>query len=254
MIQLRHFIPQLQTISQQLINTIPFIVTNKLWQGFFKQKAVLTISIISAIVIPYTIYDTISNVGSDFIAQKQSFVHSETLEKTYSGLFDGSNKYLALILLHMLNVYFSNKTIEKLSGHIIDISFKEMLNSQFRNIKVIIRNWFYEILIGVGISIIIGIFGPDWLEDVLKFLLGAYFVGFIFLDNYNAAFKISIKDSSQIVYSHAGAAMGLGIVAKILFLLPYVGPILASFICGVAGTWYMHTSDAMHSAKDAYAE
>jgi hypothetical protein len=248
------FTDQLITVAHQLLKTIPFIITNKLWEGFFKQKAVLTISVFSAIVVPITIYDVFTDVSSDMVSQKQSFINSDTLENTYSALFDGSNKYLALLLLHMLNVYFSNKTIEKLSGHIIDISFKEMLESQFRNFKVIIRNWFFEIIIGVGISIIIGIFGPDWLEEVFKFLVGSFFVGFIFLDNYNAAFKISIKDSSQVIYAHAGSAMGLGIVAKTLFLIPFVGPILASFICGVAGTWYMHTSNAQHSALDAYAE
>lgn len=254
MIHFPTFISQLKTITQQLLNTIPFIVFHKLWEGFFKQKAVLTISVVAAIVIPYTLYDAFTNVSSDLLTQKQSFIGSETITKNFKDLLDGSNKYIVLILLHMLNVYFSNKTIEKLSGHIIDISFKEMISSQFRNLKVIFRNWIREIIIGVGISIIIGIFGPEWLIDVLKFIVGSYFVGFIFLDNYNAAFKMSIKESSQMVYHHAGAALGLGLVAKILFLLPIVGPILASFICGVAGTWYMHTSEMHQNASDAYAD
>jgi hypothetical protein len=252
--QLQAFIVQFKTVTYQLLNTIPFIVFHKLWEGFFKQKAVLTISVLAAIVIPYTLYDAYTNISSDFLTQKQSFIGSESITKNINDLFDGSNKYIVLILLHMFNVYFSNKTIEKLSGHIIDISFKEMISSQVRNLKVIIRNWIREIIIGVGISIIIGILGPDWLEEVLKFLLGSYFVGYIFLDNYNAAFKISIKESSHMVYHHAGAAIGLGLVAKILFLLPWVGPILASFICGVAGTWYMHTSDMHQNASEAYAD
>jgi hypothetical protein len=254
MIDLSTFISQLKTIATQLSNSIPFMIQHKLWEGFFKQKAVLSISIIAAIIIPYNVYNHFSTFTSNILSQKQGIVGVEMVQNSFLDHINGSNKYLVLILLHMLNVYFSNKTIEKLSGTFVNISFKELIHSQFRNLIVIIRNWIYELIIGIAISIVLGVFGPEWLEDILKFLIGSYFIGFIYLDNYNAAFKIPIKTSSEIVYNHIGAAFGLGIVAKILFILPFVGPILASFVCGVAGTWYMHTSINQHLASEAYSD
>ena len=107
----------------------------------------------------------------------------------------------------MLVVYFSNRTIEYLSGVQISMSAKELLNSQVRIIVVSIRNWFIELVVGVGIALVIGIFGPAWLEDVMKFVVGCFFVGYLFIDNYNFTFGLAVKESFEIVKKHVGAEM-----------------------------------------------
>jgi uncharacterized protein involved in cysteine biosynthesis len=171
-----------------------------------------------------------------------------------SKVFDIGNPYLLMLLIHMLNIYFSYKTIERLSGVVIDLSLKEIIASFFRNIKVVVRTWFMELIIGILISIFIGIFAPDWVTDFLKFFVSCYLLGYIFIDNYNAGFAIPIKESFSIIKKHAGASFCIGLVAKLLFLLPLVGALLASFVCGVASTWYMHTSEDRHDGSLAYTD
>ncbi|MBK8627689.1 MAG: hypothetical protein IPN86_19645 [Saprospiraceae bacterium] len=251
------FVLQVKNITDKLINTIPFIIQNKLWYGFFKHRIVLTISIITAIVVPFSFFNFIS----DYLQSLAKVSTPQLLASTssdqninFNKLFEGTHTYLLMILVHLLNIYFSNKTIERLSGVTIDLSVKEMIYSYFRNLKVIVRTWFTELVLGIGISIIVGIFGPDWMVDTLKFLLGCYFLGYIFIDNYNATFAISINNSFQIIKHHAGAAISLGLVAKILLLIPFIGIILTSFICGVAATWYMHTSADKQESTLAFVE
>lgn len=251
------FVNQVKNTSEKLINTIPFIVHNKLWEGFFRHKIVFTLIIIAAIVVPISCYNFINDAISSVekIGTSQQLLSTNTIQNLDFGkLYNGANQYLLMLLIHILNIYFSNKTIERLSGVTIDLSLKEMIHSYFRNLKVLIRTWFTELLIGIGISIVVGIFGPSWLKDVLKFAIGCYFLGYIFIDNYNGTFAVPIKDSFQIIKNHAGAAFALGLVAKILLLLPVIGILLTSFICGVAATWYMHTSADRHEGSLAFAE
>lgn len=243
--------------GDKLLNTIPFIFQNKLWEGFFKHRLVLTITIIAAIVIPISFFSFISDYLATLNAlhTKNSLTSLAALENfKLNKIFEGGNQYLLLLLIHLLNVYFSNKTIERLSSVVIDLSVKEMIYSYIRNLKVIIRTWFSELIVGIGIAILVGIFGPDWLEDILKFAVSSFFLGYIFIDNYNASFKVPIKTSFHIIKKHAGASFIIGFVGKILLLLPFIGIILTSFICGVAATWYMHTSDDRHAGSLAFAD
>lgn len=243
-------------MGNKLLNTIPFIINNRLWSGFLRHKLVLIVCVILGIAIPYSIFQYLGakiSTFKDYSVEHQSITSTAMNNSiSFQSLFDGGNKYLVLILIQMLVVYFSNKTIEHLSNVRIHMSVKEMIMSQIRIIIVSLRNWIFELVIGVGVSIVIGVFGPDWLEDILKFVVGCYFVGYLFIDNYNFAFNINIKESTQIVRRHAGAALTVGLVAKILFLLPVLGSLLVSFICSVGATWYMHTSHDQNAGNEAF--
>jgi len=245
-------------MATKLVNTIPFIMHNKLWRGFFEHKLVMPVTVLAAIIIPFSLFRYVESKAE--VLKSYSLTGNKIASTgfqnsiSFQSLFEGSNKWLILILIQMLVVYFSNKTIEHLSGVTVHMSGKEMIQSQFRTIVVVVRNWVLELIIGIGISIIVGIFGPDFLESWLKFVVGCYFVGYLFIDNYNHTFGVSIKESATIVRSHLGAAAVIGFVAKILFFLPVIGAILVSFICSVAATWYMHTSEDRHAGIEAFPD
>ncbi len=249
---------QAVNMGTKLINTIPFIVNNKLWRGFFDHKLVLVISVLAAVIIPWSVFKYIESkaafLSTYSLAGKNIATADINNSINFQSLFEGGNKWLILILIQMLVVYFSNKTIEHLSGVTIHMSGKEMIQSQFRTVVIVVRNWIFELIIGIGIAIVIGIFGPDFLEEWLKFAVGCYFVGYLFIDNYNHTFAIDIKNSSTIVRRHAGAALVIGFVAKILFLLPIAGALIVSFICSVGATWYMHTSEDRHAGAEAFSD
>lgn len=256
--ELKIYIEQGTNIGHKLINTVPFIIKNKLWKGFFEHKLVMIVTVITAIAIPWSMFryfdSKFNSIASNPDNNSHLAVAAMKSSVSFQSVFDGGNKWLMLILIQMLVVYFSNKTIEHISGTTIHMSGKEMIESQFRAIFVIIRNWIFELVIGIGIAIVIGIFGPNWLEDWLKFAVGCYFVGYLFIDNYNHTFGLSIKESTVIVRRHLGAAFVIGFVAKILFLLPVAGALLVSFICSVAATWYMHTSEDRQLGSDAFPD
>mgnify|MGYP001369187769 CR=1 FL=1 len=239
-----------------LLKTSSFIVYARLWDGFFRQRLVIMVSLLAAIIIPYSVFELVKSKisyagAADSSGQALASMHNAV---SWSSLFDGTNKYLVLILIQMLVVYFSNRTIEYLSGVRISMTVHELFSSQIRVIVVSVRNWVIELGIGVVIAIIIGIFGPSWLEDVMKFIVGCFFVGYLFIDNYNFTFGLTVKDSFTIVKKHSGAALIVGFVAKILLLLPVIGSLFVSVICSVAATWYMHTSEDKHAGIEAFPE
>ncbi|MBC7884656.1 MAG: hypothetical protein H7X99_04235 [Saprospiraceae bacterium] len=250
------FLIQVQKMSTIMVETLPFIIKNRLWEGFLKHKLVLILSIIAAITIPWSLIKYVaSNTKELYSANFESNnVATASIQNamSFSSLFEGSNKYILIILIQMLVVYFSNKTIEHLSGVVIKMLVPELIQSQWRVIVVSVRNWVLELIIGIGIAVVIGFFGADFLEDWLMWIVQCYFVGYLFMDNYNNTFGLKIKESTTIIRRHVGAALIIGLVAKILFLLPVAGLIIASFICSVSATWYMHTSDDAHAGHEAF--
>ena len=245
-------------MSTIVLNTMPFIIENKLWNGFFKYKLTLLVSVIASLVIPWSAFNFLStNAKAIYDSNFETTeIASASMQSTvsFNSLFEGSNRFLILLLIQMLTVYFSNKTIEHFSGIKIGMSTKELIQSQFRSLWVIIRNWAFNLVLGAGISIIIGLFGPDFLEDWLKLLVSSYFMGYLFFDNYNNTFGLTIKESSFVIRRHIGAVLVIGVVASILFLLPYIGALFVSFICSGAATWYMHTSEDNHVGEVAFAD
>lgn len=239
-----------------LMKTSSFIVNARLWDGFFRQRLVIMVSLLAAIIIPYSVYELAKSkiTSSEVVDSSRQSLAAMHNAVSWSSLFDGTNKYLVLILIQMLVVYFSNRTIEYLSGVKISMTANELFKSQIRVIVVSVRNWVIELVIGIVIAIIIGIFGPSWLEDVMKFIVGCFFVGYLFIDNYNFTFGLTVKDSFSIVKKHAGAALIVGFVAKVLLLLPVIGSLFVSLICSVAATWYMHTSEDKHAGIEAFPE
>lgn len=248
------YINQGVDVTRKLFNVVPFIFEKKLWQGFIQQKLALLVVFVAAIFIPTSLFtyirDNISH-GSFFQTTNEANIAIANTA-SFSSLFEGGNKFLVIILIQLLVVHISNKTIEHLSGTKIDLSAREMMQSQIRVIIVSVRNWVIELVIGVGIAIIIGIFGPDWLETVLKYGLSCYFAGYLFIDNYNNTFGISIKESQSIVKKHLGAACIIGLVTNILLLLPFIGAIAVAFVCTIGATWYMHTSENKIDASKAF--
>lgn len=252
------FFSQLKEMTKIILETFPFIIKNRLWKGFTKQKMALIFIVITSILWVWSFirYFKTNNEARDAANFENSEIDSSALSNaiSFDSLFEGSNKYVLLILIQMLVVYFSNKTIEILSNHKIHMTIKEMIQSQWRVIQVTVRNWVIEIIIGVGISIIVSLFAPEFFEDVLKWIVQCYFVGYFFVDNYNNTFGMKIKESAVIIRKHMGATLIIGLVANILFLPPVIGAIIASFICSVAATWYMHTGPDAQLPTDAFPQ
>ena len=232
-------------MAEIIKETIPFLFKNKLWVGFFSQKTVLYITILLGLSIPVALFDLLDS-KSDSLATNVSTMNLGVQSDLLSSFnfFSGTQKYLLVILFSMLITYFMHKTLDVLIGFQGKITLKDYFTSQVRIILVSVRNWAIELIIGIAASIVFGIFGPDWLEDIIKFLVGAFFIGYLFFDGFYSMFHLKIKEASTRINSHIPAVMVLGICVKLVFLIPFVGPIIGSVMGAIAATWYLQTTDA----------
>ena len=227
-----------------LAETIPFLVKNKLWSGFFKQKTVLFFTVFLGLTIPVAFFNflTDNSTAQGKINKATMGFNADFLQNI--NFLSGTQKYLIMILFSMLITYFMHKTLDKLAGYQGKITLTDYVNSQVRIILVSVRNWFYELIIGIGVSVGVGIFGPDWMEDVVKFFVGAFFTGYLFFDSYYSMFDVKIKEVSFKIKEHIPAAVVLGTCVKLIFAIPFLGAIAGSVIGAIAVTWYMQTTDS----------
>ncbi len=235
-----------------LKETIPFLVKNKLWKGFFNQKAVLYLTILLGLAIPITLFNFVDKKIEGTIKD------GEAIEMGISGIpfsdllssFSGYHKYIVMILFSMLITFIMHKTMDVLTGYQGKITIKDFIDSQIRIIALSIRNWIYELVLGIVVSIVVGIFGPDWLEDVIKFFIGAFFVGYLFFDSYFHIYNLKIKEAKPKIHLHIPAVVILGTVVKLIFAIPFLGSIAGTIIGAIAATYYLHTSaETMHKPE-----
>ena len=254
-------LPAFNTIGNQMIKAIislrqapKFIMDNKLWQGYLSIGWISKLSIFIAIVFSYTfitgIVGLFISLKTTEISQEGSLLFFNKLED-FGSLFllSGSMKYLILILLETIIFYFATKTQGILSGEPKELTVKDFIAAQIRMIKVAIRSWIFELIISAILIFILRLLGLNILSTVVFFAIQSYFLGLAFIDNYNEQYKMSIKESFSVAYDHIGAAIVVGIVAYILFLIPLIGVILGPLLCAVGTTIYMHNVEKESSPK-----
>ena len=130
--------------------------------------------------------------------------------------------------------------MEELTGHKVKLTFMNYLSSQFRVFVLSIRNFVLEKLISIPIVLLVSLFFPDFVGKIVAFSISGFFAGYVFLDAYFETFKIKIRNAMPLVNTHYAASVIIGIVAITLFNIPLFGGIIASFICTVAATRYLH--------------
>lgn len=217
-----------------------FIKKHRLWEGYWSSGWIAKSTIMLAAVITIFFIMDISSGIQELTSPlpEQNEANLGTLvDKIY---FDGGIKYLILIILEMLIFHFSVKTLDVVSGTTTHTTPKDFIDAQFRMIKVSFRNYIQEIIIGTAFGIILGIFGLSWLKGSVLMVVQFYFIGFAFMDNYYEQGNLKIKESAKYIREHMYAAIIIGGVGYILFMIPLLGAILGPFVCAVAATLYLY--------------
>jgi uncharacterized protein involved in cysteine biosynthesis len=221
-----------------------FINKNKLWEGYWKRgwvaKATLISGAILTILFLSNIYTTFTELVQNSDAS-QSISMGLIVEKIY---FQGGIKYVLLIVLEMLIFHFSTKTLDVLEGQESDLKPSDFIAAQVRMIKISVRNYFFEILIGILLAIVLGFVGASSCKSFLMLFVQFYFIGFAFMDNYFEQKGLSIKESGNYIKEHLFAATIIGAAGYILFMIPLIGALVGPFICSVAATSYLHHKSA----------
>jgi uncharacterized protein involved in cysteine biosynthesis len=252
------FLLQLPVYFRQLLEVVPlhvegnqFIKDNKLWNGLFKLKWVLWSSIGFGLLISFlfisTFFKWVVELSSGlFESASQSSVMSisSSMQFFSEGLhFNGGLKYMILIFAEVIIFHCVINTINILSGNNRKPKFKDFIEAEKRMIKVSLTAWILELIVGIFVKIFFSIIGFSFLQGGVLLVIQFYFIGHLFLDNYNEQYGLSIKESFNVIKGHAGAAVGIGFIAYILFLIPIVGIIVAPILGAVTGALYMYSHE-----------
>jgi hypothetical protein len=260
-----------------LKSTPNFILRHELWKGFGEHKWVLIFSIVTASLFTLTLYNdlydyffpgieesidiptedidetiySVKNAIADLPSDNKADLSDteenlDQLKASLKGdnkpLFSGSLKFLMLIFLEVFIFHFSVKTNNILTNENKILSFKDFVKAQKRMIIVMGRKWIAGLLMFILISILCGLSGMNAFKDIIMFFIYGFYLGFAFLDNYLEQFDVTIKNSVKCIQTHFGASAFFGILASLLMSIPFIGPLIAPILFGIAATRYGHAT------------
>lgn len=251
----------------QLVEVLPlhvaandFIKTNQLWKGLFKLKWVFWVALILSIILSVEFIAVfIDWIQSFFLAEHDGSALLSTSSMLSSIQFFGNElfisggvKYLMFIFAEVIIFHCVVNTINILSGKNHKPSFRDFIDAEKRMIKVSLMAWIMEIIVSFVTTIILSIIGLNFLKSTAKFIIQCYFIGHLFLDNYNEQYGLTVKESFKLVSQHAGASLGIGFIAYILFLIPLFGMIAAPILGAVTAALYMYTHEVNRDRERLY--
>jgi len=156
-------------------------------------------------------------------------------------LFALAFKHIMLVLSAPLMSMVSEK-IEKIKTGATapSFSFKDMVASLARGLRISVRNLWRELLFTgliLGLGLIIGAIFPPLavVTGVLIFLVQAYYAGFGNLDFYMER-HFNLKETKNFVRKNRGLAIANGSAFLGLLMIPVLGWFLGPFITAIGAT------------------
>lgn len=226
---------------------VQFIQTNKLWRGMDQYGWLSKALVIVAIILAWYAYGTVGRItevfdAQDFTAAYQSLSSSVSDISSMGADFVSSSyfKYIVFILMEVVIFHFARRTLEIKTNQNFDTTFKAFWKAEKRMLKVAIHCAVTEWFLTLAITIIVSIFGLDFIKAPLVLIMQCYFLGFLMLDNYNEAYHLTIKESLKFSKSFSGVALGIGFVSYMMMMIPLVGSFLAPLLGAVTAAIVMH--------------
>lgn len=150
-------------------------------------------------------------------------------------------KYILLTILSPVLSIISEKAERKFRGFNAGKGFS-VAGSAVRGVRINARNIIKEVLVSVVLLLLGLIPGIHIFAWILLFLIQFYFAGFGIMDFYLER-HLTFSETLNEVYRHKWAAVTLGAVFTILMLVPFVGVVIAPYLCTMAATRYFLNSD-----------
>lgn len=158
-----------------------------------------------------------------------------------------NNKYLVLTLLSPLLAWLSVHVEYLLTGNRYPWNWDYYGKDVVRAITISLRNLGIQLLWMAGYFIISLVFPlPDFLHDVVYYVVAFYFYGFSFMDYASERRRLTVAESVRFTRKHWVAAYILGAVYGALFRIPNFGlalepgVVVAPILGVVAGTIVVH--------------
>lgn len=143
-------------------------------------------------------------------------------------------QFILLTLLSPFNSALSEKFETELTGKEFKSSFVQFLNDMLRAIFVAVLAIVLELVFILVVWIISWFIPGEFIENILYFLIAAFFFGFAFYDYSLERHGVTTISSLGFAFSHMGHILLTGTIFLIIFAIPYIGmilaPVLATFI------------------------
>lgn len=149
-------------------------------------------------------------------------------------------KYIILILLSPILGMLSERTERILTGKDFDTTPLQFVKDFVRGLKLTLRNFLIEITCTIIAYLLVFIPIVNLFIPLVLFFISSYFMGFSMIDYTNERHKLSIPQSLQFMRNNKGAAIGTGFIFNLLFLIPFVGWLIAPGYSVIAATITTH--------------
>lgn len=127
------------------------------------------------------------------------------------------------------------EVIDKLhKGNEVPFNLQQFIKDTVRGVMLALRALIFEGLFILLLILLAFIPVVNLIQPILMWLVGAYFLGTSMMDYSLERKGYSVKDSVQYNKSNKSLAFGLGSVFQLLFLIPFVGWMIAPTYSAVA--------------------
>lgn len=140
-------------------------------------------------------------------------------------------KNIVLIIMSPMLAFLSERVEELYLGKSYPFHVGQFIKDVLRGIRIAFRNLIRELF---AIALATLFLGP--LSPIVAFLVESYYYGFSMIDYSNERRKLTVKQSIAYIHRNRGMALGNGLVFYGLFLIPFLGWMVAPALGLVAAT------------------
>ena len=231
---------------ESYIKAAKFIVAQNLW-WYFTMPLVLSVGVYYLGVYMNSLqFDVLSFKNLNNLESINELIWLVLKALFYTSLgfmWMKFTKYFVVILLSPVLATLSQKVEEIVTGNVYPFSIPQTIRDVKRGIQIAIRNIFWEYFLFFIVFIVAQFFGGQ-IKTVIIFSLplvfGFYFYGFGFMDYINERRRLNIEQSIYFLRNHRGVAVAIGSVYSLLFMVPYIGVVIAPIWACVAATIAIH--------------
>ncbi|MFT5969688.1 MAG: CysZ protein [Flavobacteriales bacterium] len=223
-----------------------FVKQHKLWV-YLLVPGLLNVLLIVGLILSaiylgdwasITLLDLFTFEKDTWLASTMSFAFAFFIRFILIYIYVLIYKNLILIIVSPLLALLSEKVESIKTGKTYPFNLKQFLRDVLRGVWIATRNLFRELFLVLLFSLFTGFLSPFFI-----FLIESYYYGFSMLDYSNERKKMSVRESIDYIHRHRGLALGNGIVFYGLFLIPFIGWMVAPALGLIAATLTVLKSD-----------
>ena len=241
-----NFFSNLKTGYSSYLDGIKFIFKHKLWY-YFIFPAILSIGIFYLgkyfVGLEEGINDKLKDNNPENLNELIWLNIELVISDGFYVIFTKFTKYIVIIILSPLLAMLSEKMEEIITGNVYPLNVRQLIHDVRRGMRIAVRNMFWEYFFLVIVLGLAAFFPKNEFKAIIIFsipmIIGFYYYGFGFIDYINERRRLNIQQSTYFVRNHRGLAFAIGSVYSLVFMIPYVGVIIAPIAAMAAATMSM---------------